>query len=44
MSVGLSVLTAKMAEPVEMPFEMWTQVGLWNVLDGVQVAQGKGHF
>jgi len=33
MSVGLSVLTvspAKMAEPLEMPFEMWTQVGLWN--------------
>jgi len=37
-SVGLSVTTvsrAKAAEPVEMPFELWTQVGPRNhVLDG----------
>ena len=41
LSVGLSVTTlrcAKVAEPIEMQFEMWTLVGLrnqvWPMLDG----------
>ena len=46
-SVGLSVFHScepcKMAEPIEMPFGLWTQVGPMNdVLDGVQMTQREG--
>ena len=36
---------AKTAEPIEMPFGLWTRVGqLNNVLDGVQIPHGNGRF
>jgi len=39
------VSAAKTAEPIEMPFVMWTPVGPRNhVLDGVQIATVKGQF
>jgi len=47
-SVCLSVTIvspAKSAEPVEMPFGLWTWVGQRNhVLDGVQIPRPKGYF
>jgi len=48
-SVGVSVtivIPAKMAEPIKMPFGLWTQVGPGNhVLDGVQRSHdGKRQF
>ena len=47
-SVGLSVTIvspAKTAEPIEMPFGLWTRIGPRNhVLDGIQVCRGKGQF
>jgi len=46
--VGLSIMTvspANMAEPIEMPFRMWTRMGPRNhVLDGSTSPQGKGLF
>jgi len=43
--VGLSVKLAspaKLAEPIKMPFGLWTRVGTGNhVLDGVQIPNGK---
>jgi len=46
LSVGLShvvVRPAKTAEPIEMPFGLWTWVDLGNhVLDGVHISHGKG--
>jgi len=37
--------TAKTAEPIEMPFALWTRVVPWNnVLDRVQIPIGKGQF
>ena len=51
MGIGLvcvpltTVSPAKMAEPIEMPFGIWTQVDPRNyVSDGVQIPLGKGHF
>ena len=45
-SVGLSVIVvspAKTAEPIEMPFGLWTWVGLRNhVLDGDRDPQWEG--
>jgi len=39
------VTPAKTAEPIEMPFGLRTLVGPRNhVLDGVQIAHGKGNF
>jgi len=39
------VSPAKTAEPIDMPFGMWTWVGPKNcVLDGVQIPDGKGQF
>jgi len=36
---------AKTAEPIEMPFGVWAQMGPTNhVLDGVQIPHGKGQF
>jgi len=36
---------AKTAEPIEMPFRMWTWVGSRNyVIDGVQMPHGRGTF
>jgi len=36
---------AKTAEPIEMPFELWTRVSPKNhVLDGVQIPTGMGNF
>jgi len=33
------------AEPIEMPFGLWTLVGQRNhVLDGVQIPMGRGNF
>jgi len=44
-SVGRSVKLAspaKLAEPIKMPFGLWTRVGTGNhVLDGVQIPNGK---
>ena len=44
--VGRSVTImspAKTAEPIEMPFGLWTRVGPRNhVLDGVQISPWKG--
>ena len=44
--VGLSVTVVsptKMAEPIEMPFRVWTRVDPMNhVLDGVQIAPCEG--
>jgi len=38
-----AVICAKTAEPIEMPFGLWAQMGSRNhVLDGVQIAHGKG--
>jgi len=46
-SVGLSltiVSPTKTAEPIEMPFELWTRVGLRNhVLDGAQIPVRRGN-
>jgi len=44
--VCLSVcLSTKMAEPIKMPFGMWTRVGPRNyVLDGVQIPMGRSSF
>jgi len=46
--VGLSVTIvgpAKMAEPIEMPFGLWTRMGPRNhVLDGGPYPRGKGQF
>ena len=47
LSVGLSVTLvspAKTAEPIEMPFGLWTVVGPRNVFDGVQILHGNGQF
>jgi len=33
---------AKMAEPTEMPFELWTEVGSRN--NGVQIPMQRGDF
>jgi len=39
------VSAAKMAEPIEMPFELRTRVGPGNgVLDKVQIKLGRGNF
>jgi len=39
------VSPAKTAEPIEMPFGLWTLVGPRNhVLDGVKIAHVKGQF
>jgi len=36
---------AKTAEPIEMSFGLWTQVGPRNhVVDGVQIPRAKGQF
>jgi len=36
---------AKTAEPIEMPFGLWTRVGQRNhVLDGVQIVMGRNNF
>jgi len=36
---------AKMAEPIEMPFGLWTRVGSRNhVFDGAQIPHWKGNF
>ena len=36
---------AKTAEPIEMPFGMWDQMGPMNhVLDGVQIPPCEGQF
>jgi len=47
-SVGLSVTIvspAKTATPIELPFELRTQMGRKNhALDGVQIPMGKGNF
>ena len=50
LSVCLSVAIispAKTAEPIEMPFGLWTRVGQRNyILDGVRIIiiHGKGQF
>jgi len=49
LSVGLSVTLvspAKMAEPIEMPFGLWTRVGPRDhVLDGgLDPSMGRGNF
>jgi len=39
------VSCAKMAEPIEMAFELWAWMDPRNhVLDGVQIPHGKGQF
>jgi len=39
------VSTAKTAEPIKLPFELWTRVGsMDHVLDGVQIPMHKGNF
>ena len=40
------VICAKTAaEPIEMPFGLWVQIGARNhELDGVQIPHGKGQF
>jgi len=45
-SVSLMIASpAKTAEPIEMPFGVWTRVGpKKHVLDGVQVPHAKGKF
>jgi len=41
----VDVSPAKMAEPIEMPFGLWTRVGPRNhVLDGDPDPHGKGQF
>jgi len=36
---------AETAEPIEMPFGLWTRVGRRNyVLDGMQIPHVKAHF
>jgi len=46
--VGLSIAlvsTPKMAEPIKMPFGLWTLVGPRNhILNGVQIPRGKWQF
>ena len=49
LSVGLYVTIvspAITAEPIEMPFGMWTRIGAKNdvFIDGVQILHGKGQF
>jgi len=47
LSVCLSVTImrcAKMAEPIDMPFGLWTLVGPRNMIVGVQIPDGKGPF
>jgi len=48
-SVGLSVRhdrePCKRAEPIEMPFGVWTRVSLRkHVLEGVQIPHAQGQF
>jgi len=39
------VSLAKTTEPIDMPFGLWTPVGLGNhVLDGIQIPHGNGQF
>jgi len=41
----LAVSCAKMAEPIVMPFGLWTRVGpMKHVVDGVQIPHAKEQF